>query len=279
MMAHKIYKFGSTQYDLTARTYIMGILNVTPDSFSDGGRFIDTESAVKHGLEMIEEGADFIDIGGESTRPGAEAVPLDEELKRVIPVIERLAKVVQVPISIDTYKSEIAERAINAGATIINDISSLRFDYRMTDVISKHHASVVLMHIKGTPKTMQINPEYQNVIEEVCDYLQEGIGFAVSNGIDQIIVDPGIGFGKSIDHNLEIIKQLREFKRFGFPVLVGPSRKSFIGKILNLPVDERLEGTAAAVAVAVMNGANIVRVHDVKQMKQVIQVVDTILRA
>ncbi len=271
------YKFGSVQYDLIARTYVMGILNVTPDSFSDGGMFLDTEKAVKRGLEMAEEGADFIDVGGESTRPGAEVVTFDEELKRVIPVISRLAKAIQIPISIDTYKSEVANLALDAGASIVNDISGLHYDQRIADVVAKHKASIVVMHIKGTPKTMQMNPEYQNVIEDICTYLQEGIQLAEDKGIERIIVDPGIGFGKRIEHNLEIIKHLQEFKRFGYPVLVGLSRKSFIGKIMDLPTDQRLEGTAAAVAVAVMNGANIVRVHDVKKMKRVAQVVDAII--
>ena len=271
------YKFGSVQYDLTARTYVMGILNVTPDSFSDGGMFLNTEKAVKRGLEMVEEGADFIDIGGESTRPGAEVVSLDEELMRVIPVISRLARAVQIPISIDTYKSEVASRALDAGASIVNDISGLHYDQRVADVVAKHQASIVLMHIKGAPKTMQMNPEYQNIVEDICTYLQEGIQLAEDKGIEQIFIDPGIGFGKTTEHNLEIIKHLQEFKRFGYPVLVGPSRKSFIGKILDLPTDQRSEGTAVAVAVAIMNGANIVRVHDVKKMKRVAQVVDAII--
>lgn len=271
------YNFGSVQYDLTARTYVMGILNVTPDSFSDGGMFLNTEKAVKRGLEMVEEGADFIDIGGESTRPGAEVVSLDEELMRVIPVISRLARAVQIPISIDTYKSEVASRALDAGASIVNDISGLHYDHRVADVVAKHQASIVLMHIKGTPKTMQMNPEYQNIVEDICTYLQEGIQLAEDKGIEQIFIDPGIGFGKTTEHNLEIIKHLQEFKRFGYPVLVGPSRKSFIGKILVLPTDQRSEGTAAAVAVAIMSGAIIVRVHDVKEMKRVAQVADAIL--
>ncbi len=274
-----IYKFGSIQYDLHARTYIMGVLNVTPDSFSDGGKHFKFEAALKRGLEIVEAGADFIDVGGESTRPGADDVPIDEEIKRVIPVIEKLAKSTQVPISIDTYKSEVAERALDAGAVIVNDISGLHFDQRMADIVNRKKASIILMHIKGTPKTMQMHPEYQNVVEDICTYLQEGIRLANDKGIEQIIIDPGIGFGKTVGHNLEIIKHLKKFKRFGYPVLVGPSRKSFIGKILDLPVDERFEGTAAAVAVAVINGANIVRIHDVKEMKRVTQIVDAILYA
>ncbi|MDI6765862.1 MAG: dihydropteroate synthase [Bacteroidota bacterium] len=275
----KVYKFGSAQYDLGARTFIMGVLNVTPDSFSDGGKYFNIEAALKRGLEMVEEGADFIDVGGESTRPGADVVPLTEEINRVIPVIERLAKTSQVPISIDTYKSEVAEQALNAGAVIVNDISGLHFDQRMADVVSRNKATIILMHIKGTPKTMQTDLRYENLIEEVCAYLKEGIRLAQDAKIDQIIVDPGIGFGKTVEHNLEIIRCLKDFKRFDYPVLVGPSRKSFIGKILDLPPDQRLEGTAAAVAVSIMNGANIVRVHDVQQMKRITQMVDAIRHA
>lgn len=272
------FTFGSACYDLTERTHVMGILNVTPDSFSDGGLYADVEQATRRGLEMVEEGADFIDVGGESTRPGSSPLFMEEELRRVVPVIERLAKSTSVPISIDTYKSEVAARALDAGAVVVNDISGLHFDARMVDVIAEHKASVVIMHIKGTPKTMQVDPQYDDLIGEICTYLQESIQLAEVKGIGQIIVDPGIGFGKQLEHNLEIIRQLREFSRFGYPVLVGPSRKSFIGKILDLPVDQRLEGTAAAVAASIMNGANIVRVHDVKEMRRVARVVDAIMR-
>ncbi|MBI1803143.1 MAG: dihydropteroate synthase [Ignavibacteriae bacterium] len=273
-----VHTYGAVQYDLAVRTHIIGILNVTPDSFSDGGLYDDVERAVSHSLQMVEDGADFIDVGGESTRPGAEPLPLEEELRRVLPVIERLAKATTVPISIDTYKSAVAERALNAGAVIVNDISGLHFDSKLADVIARHSASVILMHIKGTPKTMQKNPRYENVIEEICLYLQEGIERALSAGIKQIVVDPGIGFGKRLEDNLDILQNVKEFERFGYPVLVGPSRKSFIGKILDLPVTERVEGTAAAIAVSIANGANIVRVHDVKEMKRVATVVDAIMR-
>ena len=272
------YKFGAVEYDLTARTYIMGILNVSPDSFSDDGHFSDPEDAVRHALEMIEQGADFIDVGGESTRPGSEPVPFDEELRRVIPVIENLAKLTDIPISIDTYKSTIADRALDVGAVIVNDISGFHFDSIIADIIAKHNASAVIMHIKGTPKTMQENPQYDDIVEDICDYLHESINLAERKGIEQMIIDPGIGFGKTIEHNLEIIRRLKEFQRLGYPILVGPSRKSFIGKILDLPVGERLEGTAAAVAASIMKGADIVRVHDVKQMKRVVTVVDAIVK-
>ncbi|MBI4547450.1 MAG: dihydropteroate synthase [Ignavibacteriae bacterium] len=273
------YTFGNVRYDLFERTHVIGILNVTPDSFSDGGQYYGTEQAFKRGLDMVEGGADFIDVGGESTRPGSEPVPLDEELRRVLPVIERLAKSTDVPISIDTYKSAVAERALDAGATIVNDISGFHFDSQIPDVVANHHGSVILMHIKGTPKTMQDHPHYDDVIEEVCSYLREGIQLAESKGIEQIFVDPGIGFGKTLEHNLEIIRKLRELERFGYPIIIGPSRKSFIGKILDLPVDQRLEGTTAAVAVSIMNGANVIRVHDVKELKRVAKVVDAIVHS
>ncbi|MBI5214599.1 MAG: dihydropteroate synthase [Ignavibacteriae bacterium] len=270
------YRFGSVTYDLSSRTHIMGILNVTPDSFSDGGLHFRVDDAVKRGLLMIDEGADFIDVGGESTRPGAEDVSIDEELIRVIPVIEKLSKHTHIPISIDTYKSEVAKQALEAGAVIVNDITGLQFDSHMPEVIASMNARVVLMHIQGTPKTMQENPLYKDVIEDICSYLRKSIQTAEKNNIEQLIIDPGIGFGKTLENNLEIIQRLNEFHRFHYPVLVGPSRKSFLGKILNLPANERLEGTSAAVAVSIMKGANIVRVHDVKEMKRVANVVDAI---
>ncbi len=271
-----IYKFGDKIFDFSKRTYVMGILNVTPDSFSDGGKYFTLDSAIEHALKMIEEGADIIDVGGESTRPGSEPVPIEEELRRVIPVIKELVKRTDVPISIDTYKSEVARQALEEGAVIVNDISGLKFDKRMAEVVANYKASVVVMHIKGTPKTMQQNPYYDDVISEIYSYLYESIEIAKGAGIEQIIVDPGIGFGKRLTDNLEIIRRLREFKSLGYPILIGVSRKSFIGNILNLPVEERLEGTAGAVAISVWNGANIVRVHDVKEMTRVVRIVDAI---
>jgi dihydropteroate synthase len=272
------YDFGELRYNLSGRTHLMGILNVTPDSFSDGGKFYDVESAVAHGLRMVEDGADFIDLGGESTRPGAEPISVDEEIRRVIPVLERLVQETSIPLSVDTYKSEVAEKALSAGAVIVNDISGLHFDPSLADVVSKHGASIILMHIRGTPRTMQDRPQYDDLLAEVIGYLQEGVHVAESRGIEQIMIDPGVGFGKDQSQNLEILRKLSDLRLLGFPLLVGPSRKSFIGKILDLPVEERLEGTAAAVAVAIMNGANIVRVHDVKEMKRVATVVDAIIR-
>jgi dihydropteroate synthase len=259
----------------------MGILNITPDSFSDGGMYYNKSSAIDHALQMADEGADIIDIGGESTRPGAEPISLEEELKRTIPVIEELVKRLSVPISIDTYKAEVAKRALDAGASIVNDISGLRFDPLMAQMIAHYDAAVVIMHIKGTPKDMQINPHYDDLFGEITDYLRKSIEIARSHGIseERIIIDPGIGFGKKPEHNLQIINQLNRFKVLNRPVLMGVSRKSFIGIALdNAPPQERLEGTAAAVALSVYNGADIVRVHDVKEMARVVKVVDAIKR-
>jgi len=259
----------------------MGILNVTPDSFSDGGRYFDKASAIRRAYEMVEEGADIIDVGGESTRPGSEPVPLQEEIDRTIPVIEEISKKIKVPVSIDTYKAEVARRALDAGASIVNDISGLRFDPEMPKVVSQYKVPVVIMHIKGTPRDMQANPIYEALIPEIMDYFRESIRLAVESGIteDKIIIDPGIGFGKTFDHNLEIIKNLREFTLLEKPLLVGVSRKAFIGKILgDAPVSERLEGSEAAAAISILNGANIIRVHDVKEMKKVALVADAIKR-
>ncbi|MDI6779579.1 MAG: dihydropteroate synthase [Bacteroidota bacterium] len=271
-----IYKFRSVEYDFSKRTYIMGILNVTPDSFSDGGKYFDSSKAVERALEMIEEGADFIDVGGESTRPGSEEISVDEELKRVIPIIKSLNQTIKIPISVDTTKSRVAEESLNAGAEIVNDISGFRFDPNMAEVAAKYKASVILMHIKDKPKTMQQNPVYQNLIEEIYSYLLNGTKIAEEKGIDRIFVDPGIGFGKNLEQNVEIFKRLSEFKKIGYPILIGPSRKSFIGNILELPVEQRLEGTAATVAISIINGANVIRVHDVKEMKRVAKVVDAL---
>ena len=262
--------------DFRSRTHIMGILNVTPDSFSDGGLFFDTTKAVERGLLMVEDGADIIDIGGESTRPGSDPVSEEQEIERVVPVLERLSRMVKIPLSIDTCKAGVAEAALAAGASIVNDISGMTFDPLMMGVAHRHAATVVLMHIKGTPRTMQLNPQYDNVIREVFEFLSIQAQKAREHGIAQIIVDPGIGFGKNLDQNLDLMKGLKTFSLLGCPVLVGPSRKSFIGKLLNLPVEERLEGTAAAVTACILHGAHIVRVHDVKEMKRVACVADAL---
>ncbi|MEO5359368.1 MAG: dihydropteroate synthase [Nitrospirota bacterium] len=258
--------------DLSLKTCVMGILNVTPDSFSDGGRFFDRTMAIDQALAMESAGADIIDIGGESTRPGAEAVSYDEELRRTIPVIEAIAQSVSIPISIDTYKADVARKALEAGAEIINDISGLRFDGAMASVAAHYDAAVIIMHIKGTPKDMQINPVYEDIFSEIEAYFNKSIETALAAGVkkDMIVLDPGIGFGKTIDHNLQIIGNLGRFKGLGHPILIGASRKAFIGKILgDVPVDKRLMGTAAMVSASILNGADIVRVHDVSEMSEV----------
>ncbi len=259
-------------------TLVMGVLNVTPDSFSDGGQFVETERAIERGLEMIEEGADIIDVGGESTRPGAEPVSFRTELSRVIPVIEGLREHTDTLISIDTYKSDVARQALEAGADLINDISGLTFDMEMAEVVRETGVPVVIMHIKGTPKNMQINPRYENLMVEILNYFQERLVYSRARGIndEQIIIDPGIGFGKRLDDNFKLIRELKQIADLGYPVLVGPSRKSFIGLTLDLPSDQRLEGTAAAVTACVINGAQIIRVHDVQAMKRVITIADKI---
>lgn len=270
------FRFGRRIYDLSARTYVMGVLNVTPDSFSDGGLWMDVDKAVSHAKAFIDEGADFIDVGGESSRPGSTPVPADEEIRRVLPVIRRLAEITDVPISIDTYKASVADKALASGAVIVNDISGFRSDRGMAAVVASYGASAILMHMKGTPESMQDNPLYENLIGEICDSLDASIQMARNSGVQQILIDPGIGFGKMVSHNLQILRELGGFKRFGLPIVIGPSRKSFLGKILGTTVMDRLEGTAAAVAVAIMNGANVVRVHDVREMKRVALVVDAI---
>jgi dihydropteroate synthase len=272
-------KLRSGSLALGERTVIMGVLNVTPDSFSDGGRFHNFDAAVAHGEKMAEEGADIIDVGGESTRPGSDPVPLDEEAERVLPVIECLAKNLSTPISIDTCKAETARRAIEAGAGIINDVSAFRFDEEMISVARESGCPVILMHMRMTPKDMQREPRYDALMPEVISFLGERIDHAVAGGIDpgQIVVDPGIGFGKTVDHNLEIIRELGRLQALGRPILIGPSRKSTIGAVLDAEVSDRMEGTAAAVAVAIANNAHIVRVHDVSEMARVAKMTDAIM--
>lgn len=268
-------------FDFSKKTYIMGILNITPDSFSDGGLYFNEKKAIEHALRLVEEGADIIDIGGESTRPGSEPVPVEEEIRRTIPVIRALSKEIKIPISIDTYKAEVARQALDAGASMVNDISGLRFDPDMPRIVAEYDVPVIIMHIKGRPKDMQANPVYDALIPEIMDYLRISIRLAIKFGIkeDRIIIDPGIGFGKTFEHNLEIINNLKEFTLLEKPVAIGVSRKAFIGKILgDLPPQERFEGTAAAVAISIYNGANIVRVHDVKSMVRVARIVDSIMR-
>ena len=271
---------GNQTFDFAERTYVMGILNITPDSFSDGGRFLNHSEALDHAKQMVDEGADIIDVGGESTRPGAQPASLEEEYGRVIPFVEKLASQVEVPISIDTTKAEVAKDALEAGAAIINDISALRFDPQMASLASEQGVPVVLMHMRGTSETMQHHLVYDSLISEIYSFLKERVEYAESLGIDsqKIIIDPGIGFGKSVpDGNLSIIKNLSSFKALGKPILIGTSRKAFIGNVLNLGVEEREEGTAATISLAISNGAHIVRVHDVGKMKRVVKMVDAVL--
>jgi dihydropteroate synthase len=266
---------------LSRRVHVMGIVNVTPDSFFDGGSFFDRAAAVEHALQMVDEGADIVDIGGESTRPGAADVSPADELERVIPVVEAIAAASDVAISIDTTKAVVAKSALDAGAVIVNDISALRFDPGMADVVASYGAGVVLMHMQGSPRTMQSNPTYSDVVEDVAAELcgwalgarQAGIASA------QIVLDPGIGFGKTREHNLLLLKHMDRLTGLGFPVLIGASRKSFIGTTLDVPVGERIEGTAAAVAWAAAHGAALVRVHDVRHMVRVVRMIEAIKRA
>lgn len=267
--------------DLGGRTHIMGILNVTPDSFSDGGLYADPARALDHAREMVSQGADIIDIGGESTRPGSDPLTEEEESNRIIPIIERCSSELMVPISVDTYKSSVAKKALQAGAGIVNDISGLRFSPDMAQVVADHGAAVVIMHIKGTPRDMQVNPVYGDVIGEIIEYLDESAGIALKAGVarNRIMVDPGIGFGKTLEHNLAILDRLDEFRVLGFPIVLGTSRKRFIGAVLDIaePKD-RIEGSAATVALGIQRGARIVRVHDVGYMTKVARMTDAILR-
>ena len=264
--------------DARRRTLLMGIINVTPDSFYDGGKRLDPDKAVADGIGLVEAGADIIDIGGESTRPGAGAVSLEEELQRVLPVIQGLRRNVNVPISIDTRKAQVAQAALSDGADIVNDISALRFDPQMAVLVAAEKIPVVLMHMQGTPQTMQAEPYYNNVLREVQDFLAAQVRFAVEAGVDRenIIIDPGIGFGKTLEHNLTLLRGLPALASMGQPLLVGASRKAFIGKILEVEADERLEGSLAAAIAAVFGGAHIIRVHDVKETRKAIRVADAI---
>ena len=245
----------------------------------DGGRFLNFDGAVAQAEKMVEEGADILDVGGESTRPSSESVPLEEEAERVLPVIEHISKNLPVPISIDTCKAEIARRALDAGAEMVNDISALRFDEKMADVVRESKCPVILMHMLGTPKIMQQAPSYDALMPEIIAFLLERMDFVMEQGIalEQVVVDPGIGFGKTVEHNLEIMLRLGQLKALGRPILIGPSRKSSIGEVLEAPAYDRVEGTAAAVAVSIANGAHVVRVHDVKEITRVARMTDAIM--
>jgi dihydropteroate synthase len=264
------------------RPLIMGVLNVTPDSFADGGLYFDHKAALAQARALVAAGADILDIGGESTRPFADPVPLEEELRRVLPVIDAIAPEITIPISIDTYKATIALKALTAGATLINDISALRFDPDMAPLAAEYQAPVVLMHMQGTPRDMQRQPHYDDLLGEIRDFFQERLEFAASQGItsDLVVLDPGIGFGKTWEHNLKILSQLDIFQNLGVPLLIGPSRKAFIGRITGQPAgEERDIGTLAALAVAVLRGARIVRTHNVAYARQFLAVLEAIRAA
>lgn len=274
------FKFAAGKYKLRPgrRTYIMGILNVTPDSFFDGGRFFKEDAALSHALKMAHAGADIIDVGGESTRPGAISIKYKEQIRRVIPVIKKLSKKIKIPISIDTRSYKVAKAAIDAGASIINDISGLRADEKMAKLASESRAGLILMHMKGSPKNMQKKTWYKCLMQDIINGLDISIDKALDAGVkkEQIVIDPGIGFSKTTRQNLMILSHLSEFKVLGFPIMVGISRKSLIGDVLNLAVDQRLTGTLAGIVYSMLEGANILRVHDVKETKEVIKMTETI---
>ena len=265
---------------LGERTLVMGVLNVTPDSFSDGGRYFDADAAAERAIAMQREGADLIDVGGESTRPGSDGVSPEEELRRVMPVLERLRGKLKIPISIDTQKAAVAEAAVRAGAELINDVSALRTDPALAEVARRHRLPLILMHMRGLPRTMQKLPFARNVMADVSKGLREAVARARKAGVakSQVVLDPGIGFGKRYEQNCELLARLPELARLGFPLLVGASRKTFIGKLLgDVPEDQRMWGTAASVTASILGGAHIVRVHDVVEMVQVARIADAVL--
>jgi dihydropteroate synthase len=270
------------RFDLAAtqKTLVMGVVNVTPDSFYDRGSLADPKAAFEHAKKLIEDGADILDIGGESTRPGAEPLTVEDELARVLPVLEKVGEL-GLPVSVDTYHAGTARRALELGAAMINDISAFRGDPGMVEVVARAGCPYVLMHMQGNPRTMQDDPHYDDVVADICRFFEERMEFAIAHGVEEsaIWLDPGFGFGKTTEHNLTLLRRLEEFKRFGRPLLVGTSNKGTIGKVLGLPVEERLEGTAATVAVAIWNGADCVRVHDVRAMARVAKMTDAIRRA
>ncbi len=271
-----VVRFGRNRVDLSARTYVMGILNITPDSFYDGGRHFDPEAAAARAHEIQDQGADFIDIGAESTRPGSEPVSAKEQLGRILPVMKLIRSQVKVLVSVDTTSARVAEAVLDAGARMVNDISGLAFDRRMARVVARAGVPCVVMHIRGRPKTMQRKPEYQDLMAEVMTGLEQALGRGEKAGVkrEQMIVDPGIGFGKTAEHNLEILRRLGELRTLGRPILVGPSRKSFLGKVLGLEPEQRLEGSLAAAVLAATRGASILRVHDVEQTVRALRVTD-----
>ncbi len=276
-MSDIVYNFKSKQLEFNTPK-IMGIVNVTPDSFSDGGKYLDTNQAINHALKLIDDGADIIDVGGESTRPGSEPVSLDEELIRTISVIKNIRSLRKdILISIDTTKSEVAKQALDNGADIINDISGLTFDEDMINVAKSFDAGIIIMHIKGNPKTMQNSPFYLDVVDEIKEFLITQSTKAKQNGIDKIIIDPGIGFGKSVDDNFKLIKQLNDFSDIGFPVMIGLSKKSLIGKTLDLNIEDREIATVIMETISVLNSARIIRTHNVKYCTQMVKLASHIL--
>jgi dihydropteroate synthase len=288
MSPRKIFhlKLPSGTLTLGKRTLVMGVLNVTPDSFSDGGKFFDAKRAVQHALAMQRDGADIVDVGAESTRPGSEEIPVAEELSRLLPVLERLRGKLKIPISVDTQKATVAETALGAGAEIINDISGLRTDPELARVAARHEAVLILMHMRGTPRTMQKGPFARHVMRDVVSGLQHSITTAKKYGVpgSQIVIDPGIGFGKNHAQNYELLAKLPELAKLGYPLMIGTSRKGFLGATLAkngkpAPVEERIWATAATIAASILNGAHLVRVHDVAEMKQIALVTDALLSA
>ncbi len=276
-----VLSFKDKKMNLARKVAVMGILNLTPDSFYNGGKYTTESRVLRRVEEMVKEGADLIDVGGESTRPGAKEVDLEEEIRRVIPVISKIRELFEIPVSIDTYKAEVAKEALEAGVDMVNDISGLRFDPQLKEAVARSGVPVVLMHIKGTPRDMQNNPRYGSLMGEIISYLSESIRLAQKAGIDpeKIIVDPGIGFGKTSQHNLQILNHLGELRSLGRPILIGVSRKSFMGNVLKLPLEERLEGGLAAASLAVMQGAKIIRTHDVKPTRRAVDLTQAIIQS
>ena len=274
------WTFGRRAYRLGEAPLIMGIVNITPDSFSDGGQFLDVERAVAHALQLAEQGADILDLGGESTRPNATPVSLEEELARVLPVVEQLASRTEVPLSIDTTKAEVARRCLDAGAEIINDISGLTFDPEMPAVCSDYQAGIVCMHIQGTPQTMQLNPTYQDCVRDIHDWLQARLEFLESRGIpsERTVIDPGIGFGKTAEHNVTLLASIRQFRQLGRPVLVGHSRKELLKKVLGRDLDERLAGTIGVAIALATQHTDIIRVHDVAAVQDALRAWRTVMQ-
>ena len=280
MMRGRLWKIGDRIFDLSRQGLIIGVLNVTPDSFSDGGKFFAAEKAIEHGLKMAADGADIVDVGGESTRPGSEAIAVDEELRRVIPVIEKLRTKIDVPISIDTSKTEVALAAIQAGASIVNDVTGGRGDEGMLPLIAETKSALIIMHMQGTPRTMQKQPRYDDVVSEVADFFRQQYACAIGCNIDPMAIafDPGIGFGKTLDHNLELLAQLERLRAHDRPLVIGVSRKSFLGKLADSPgMKERLAPAVALTALLRTRGADVFRVHDVKENVSALRVTEAIL--